>query len=224
MLRSQSQKETTDKKKGRILMNELLLRYPKLKSAENEIKAALKTLISVYENGGTLFVCGNGGSAADCDHIVGELVKSFKIKRPITAELEEKLINQGELGSSLAVLLERGLPAVSLCEHNSLSTAYANDRDPYAVFAQQLSVLGRKGDALIALTTSGNSQNCLYAATVAKAMGISVISITGENGGKISRIADVAMKLPETETYLVQELTLPVYHYLCAELEKHFFS
>ena len=124
----------------------------------------------------------------------------------------------------LSVLLERGLPAISLCEHNSLSTAYANDRDPYAVFAQQLSVLGSHGDTLIVLTTSGNSKNCLYAATVAKAYGINVISITGESGGKISDLADVAIKLPEHETYLVQELTLPLYHYLCAALEKHFFS
>lgn len=205
-------------------MDQLILRYPKLEKVKNEITGALKTLITTYENGKKLFVCGNGGSAADCDHIVGELMKSFKMKRPVTKETEKKLEEASPLGKELSVLLERGLPAISLCEHNSLSTAYANDRDPYAVFAQQLSVLGSHGDTLIVLTTSGNSKNCLYAATVAKAYGINVISITGESGGKISDLADVAIKLPEHETYLVQELTLPLYHYLCAALEKHFFS
>ena len=205
-------------------MDQLILRYPKLEKVKNEITGALKTLINTYENGGKLFVCGNGGSAADCDHIVGELMKSFKMKRPVTAETAKKLENEGELGKELVALLEGGLPAISLCEHKALSTAYANDRDPYAVFAQQLSVLGRNGDALIALTTSGKSKNCLYAATVARAYGITVISITGEGGGKLAEMADVAIKLPERETYLVQELTLPVYHYLCAALEEHFFS
>ena len=205
-------------------MDQLISRYPKLDVVKGEIAGALKVLIATYENGGKLFVCGNGGSAADCDHIVGELMKSFKMKRPVTEETSKKLASQGELGAELSALLERGLPAISLCEHNSLTTAYANDRNPYAVFAQQLSVLGREGDALIALTTSGNSKNCLYAATVANALGIKVISITGEAGGKISDLANVSIKLPERETYLVQELTLPLYHYLCAELEKHFFS
>lgn len=205
-------------------MDNLIARYPKLEAVRYPITGALELLISTYENGGKVLACGNGGSSADCDHIVGELVKSFKIKRPISAEFAKSLNEQGELGTALASLLEAGLPAISLCEHNALSTAYANDRYPYAVFAQQLSVLGCKGDVLIALTTSGNSKNCLYAATVAKAMGIKVISITGEAGGKISALADVAIKLPESETYLVQELTLPLYHYLCAELEKHFFS
>ena len=205
-------------------MDQLILRYPELKKVRNEIAGALSTLIKTYENGGKLFVCGNGGSAADCDHIVGELMKSFKMKRPVTAETAEKLASAGEMGAELSLLLERGLPAISLCEHNSLSTAYANDRDPYAVFAQQLSVLGREGDTLLALTTSGNSKNCLYAATVAKAYGISVISVTGKAGGRIAELADVAIKLPENETYLVQELTLPLYHYICAAQEEHFFS
>ncbi len=204
-------------------MDNLLKRYPALESVKNEISAALEILKSTYTQGGKLLVCGNGGSAADCDHIVGELMKCFKIKRPIKPEFAKKLAEMGEDGQTLASLLEAGLPAISLCEHNSLSTAYANDRDPYAVFAQQLSVLGNEGDTLIALTTSGNSKNCVYAATVARAKGMNVISITGCGGGKISALADVAIKLPEKETYLVQELTLPIYHYLCAELEKHFF-
>jgi D-sedoheptulose 7-phosphate isomerase len=205
-------------------MENLLKRYPSLEAVKNEISLALDTLKSTYENGGKLLVCGNGGSAADCDHIVGELMKCFKIKRPIKPEFAEKLSEMGEDGELLSTLLEAGLPAISLCEHNSLSTAYANDRNPYAVFAQQLSVLGNEGDTLIALTTSGNSKNCVYAATVAKAKGMKVISITGQGGGKISALADVAIKLPEKETYLIQELTLPIYHYLCAELENYFFG
>lgn len=205
-------------------MNELLKRYPALGAAEAEITAAFELLVKTYENGGKLLLCGNGGSAADCDHIVGELMKSFKLKRPIKPEFANCLKNMGDDGVMLTSFLEDGLPAISLCEHNSLSTAYANDRQPYAVFAQQLSVLGNEGDTLIALTTSGNSKNCIYAATVAKAKKINVISITGRGGGRIADLSDVAIRLPESETYLVQELTLPVYHYLCARLEKHFFG
>ena len=205
-------------------MNDLVSRYPALSSVAGEIKDAYELLKSTYESGKKVLLCGNGGSAADCDHIVGDLMKSFKIKRPISSELSKKLKTMGAEGEALSSLLEAGFPAVSLCEHNSLSTAYGNNRDPYAVFAQQLSVLGNEGDTLIALSTSGNSKNCLYAATLAKAMGIKVISVTGALGGKISALADVAIKLPETETYLVQELTLPLYHYLCTELEKHFFG
>jgi D-sedoheptulose 7-phosphate isomerase len=151
-------------------------------------------------------------------------MKSFKVKRPIAPAFESSLKSLGEDGVYLAKALEAGLPAVSLCEHNSLSTAYANDRTPDAVFAQQLSVLGSKGDTLLALTTSGNSRNCVLAAIAAKAKGMKVISITGESGGKIAELSDVTIKLPEKETYLVQELTLPVYHFLCAELEKYFFN
>lgn len=205
-------------------MENLLKRYPALEDVSNEIHAALSLLIETYKNGGKLLLCGNGGSAADCDHIVGELMKSFKTKRPIEPVFKNSLKCLGESGAYLAETLEAGLPAISLCEHNSLSTAYSNDRAPDAVFAQQLSVLGNKGDALLALTTSGNSRNCVLAAITAKAKGIKVISITGEGGGKIAELSDITIKLPETETYLTQELTLPVYHFLCAELEKHFFN
>ena len=205
-------------------MEKLLEKHPALAKCKIELEDALDILISSYTKGGTLFACGNGGSSADADHIVGELMKSFKMKRPIAPTLKESLENLGEDGAYLAKTLEAGLPAVSLCEHNSLSTAYGNDRAPDAVFAQQLSVLGSKGDTLLALTTSGNSQNCVLAAIAAKAKGLSVIAITGQDGGRIAKLADVTVKLPESETYLVQELTLPLYHYLCAELEKNFFG
>ena len=205
-------------------MEELIKRHARLECVKNEINEALALIIRTYENGGKLLLCGNGGSAADCDHIAGELMKSFKLKRPIGPLLACKLGTLGDEGKELAPLLEMPLTAVSLCEHNSLTTAYGNDREPDAVFAQQLLGHGRAGDTLIALTTSGNSKNCVYAATRAKAIGIRVISVTGALGGRISELADVAIKLPENETYLVQELTLPLYHYLCAETEKHFFD
>ena len=134
------------------------------------------------------------------------------------------LNSMGEDGQFIAPLLERPMTAISLCEHNSLSTAYGNDRCSDSVFAQQLLGYGNEGDVLLALTTSGNSKNCVYAATLAKAMGIRVVSITGSEGGKIAALSDISIKLPEKETYLVQELTLPIYHYLCAELEDHFFG
>lgn len=205
-------------------MKNLIERYPLLSSVKEEILAAYELLYTTYTNEGKLLLCGNGGSAADCDHITGELMKSFKLKRPISDTLASKLNDMGEDGKFIATLLEEPLTAISLCEHNSLTTAYENDRHPDTAFAQQLLGYGKKGDVLLALTTSGNSKNCIYAATLAKAMGIRVISITGATGGKIASLSDVSIKLPETETYLVQELTLPIYHYICAELEKSFFG
>lgn len=202
----------------------LFKRYPKLTSVKDEVALARKLLIDTYENGGKLLLCGNGGSAADCEHIAGELLKSFKRRRPISRELADGLSKFGPDGEHIAGRLEGALEAISLCGHPALSTAYANDVDPYMVFAQQVNGLGREGDLLIALTTSGNSKNCVYAAMTAKAKGMKVISITGEGGGRIASVSDVALKLPERETYLVQELTLPIYHYLCAELEDHFFG
>lgn len=205
-------------------MKLLLESYPALRCAQNDIEKALSLLIDMYKRGGKLLCCGNGGSASDCEHIVGELMKSFRLKRPVTPELKEKLSVYGEDGVKLADTLEMGLPALSLCGHSALSTAYGNDRDPYMVFAQQLNGFGCAGDTLLALTTSGNSRNCLLAAYAAKAKEMKVIAITGQGGGRMSEIADVCIALPEKETYLVQELTLPVYHFLCAKLEERFFS
>lgn len=205
-------------------MKFLLERYPELLCVQNDIEKALALITDMYENGGKLLCCGNGGSASDCEHIVGELMKSFRLKRPISPELEEKLSVYGEDGIALAQTLESALPAISLCGHSALSTAYGNDRDPNMVFAQQVNGFGRAGDVLLALTTSGNSKNCLLAAYVAKAKGMKVVSITGEGGGKISDVSDVCIALPEKETYLVQELTLPVYHFICEKLEEKFFS
>lgn len=205
-------------------MEKLIERYPELSAVSKDIENAVTLLADMYKRGGKLLCCGNGGSAADSEHIVGELMKCFKIKRPIKKELADSLAEYGKEGRELAETLEEALPAISLCGHSALSTAYGNDRNAYMVFAQQVNGFGNSGDTLLALTTSGNSANCIYAATVAKAKGMKVIGITGRSGGRLSQLADICIRIPETETYLVQELTLPVYHFICARLEAIFFG
>lgn len=205
-------------------MEKLIERYPELSAVSKDIENAVTLLADMYKRGGKLLCCGNGGSAADSEHIVGELMKCFKIKRPIKKELADSLAEYGKEGRELAETLEEALPAISLCGHSALSTAYGNDRNAYMVFAQQVNGFGSSGDTLLALTTSGNSANCIYAATVAKAKGMKVIGITGRSGGRLSQLADICIRIPETETYLVQELTLPVYHFICARLEAIFFG
>ena len=211
-------KETT-----KAILMELSERYPTLQPLERDILSAFETMKSAYEKGGRLYVCGNGGSSSDSEHIVGELMKCFKKKRPLPVEMQEKLASFGEKGERLSATLENGLRAVSLCGHSGLSTAYANDRDPMLVFAQQLSVWGREGDVLMTLSTSGNSQNCVYAALVAKAKGMKTIALVGGMGGELKTLCDVSIVAPEKETYKVQELHLPIYHCLCAMLEEEFF-
>lgn len=205
-------------------MEKLLKRYPSLSAVSGDIDAAVELLTDMYRQGGKLLCCGNGGSAADSEHIVGELMKCFKIKRPIKKELSDALLKYGKEGAELSETLEASLPAISLCGHSALSTAYGNDRNAYMTFAQQVNGFGQAGDTLLALTTSGNSLNCIYAAITAKAKGMRVIGITGAGGGRLSSLADVCIRIPESETYLVQELTLPVYHYICARLEEIFFK
>ena len=205
-------------------MEQLLTNYPALEACRESIEKTYAILEGSFENGGKLLLCGNGGSAADCEHIVGELMKSFLLKRPMTGDMALRFASFGEDGAALFQKLERGLPAISLCGHSSLSTAFGNDKDASMTFAQQVFGYGRAGDVLLALSTSGNSKNCVYAAETAKALGLKVVSITGEGGGRLSRLSDVCIALPETETFRVQELTLPVYHWLCAALEKRFFA
>ena len=185
---------------------------------------AFQTICKAYNNGGVLYVCGNGGSAADAEHIVGELMKSFRKKRPADAKIQESLTQMfGETGRILGETLEGGLPAISLCSHVSLKSAVANDTDPANIYAQQLFSLGRAGDCLIAISTSGNAENCVRAAMIAKLTGMKTIALTGEKGGRLKEIAEVTISVPEHETYAVQELHLPVYHCLCAMLEEELF-
>ncbi len=207
------------------MINDLLKRYEKLKCIEKELVEAKNKWIECYENGGKILACGNGGSCADCDHIVGELMKGFLNKRSLTeAEKQQMLTNCPEISEKWLCMLQKGLPAVSLCSMNAANTAFLNDVDAELVYAQQLMGLGKKGDVLLCFSTSGNSKNVYAAAVVAKSLGITVIGFTGKTGGKLKNIVDLCICADEEETYKIQELHLPIYHYLCAEVEKHFFG
>ncbi len=205
------------------ILQELFIRYPQLEGQREAVCEAFRAVKEMFAAGGTLFTCGNGGSAADAEHIVGELVKSFRKKRAVDVDLVCRLQAMGEDGVRISRSLEGGVPCIALTSHPALSTAYANDREPVAVFAQQLSVFGKTGDMLIVISTSGNSQNCVYAAMVAKAMGIKTLALTGGQDSRLLQLADYTVKVPETETYKIQELHLPIYHALCAYVEEELF-
>lgn len=206
-------------------INLLVERYPVLVPIKENIIEAYLIMQECYENDCKLLIAGNGGSAADAEHIAGELMKRFKILRPVPEKFAIELEKiDSERGKTLAKNLERGLMAIPLVAHEALSTAYINDVDGLGVFAQQLYGFGRKGDVFLGISTSGNSKNVINATVVAKAIGLKVIGLTGANGGELADVADVAIKVPETETYMIQELHLPVYHCLCLMLEDHFFG
>ena len=206
-------------------VDELCSRYNKLEMCRNSIIEAYQILEEAYIGDHKLLIAGNGGSAADSEHIAGELMKRFKIARPVPLEFKKKLIEiDSERGEALSHNLERGLMAIPLVAHEALTTAYINDVDGLGVFAQQLYGFGRKGDVFFGISTSGNSKNVMSATVVARALGIKVIGLTGKSGGELATIADVAIKVPETETYKIQELHLPVYHCLCLMLEDRFFG
>lgn len=203
----------------------LIDRYPELSGAKEEISEAYQILESCYAKGGKLLVAGNGGSAADAEHIVGELMKGFKLPRKPETCFAEKLVTENqELGSVLAENLQGALPAIALDGHPALSTAYMNDCEPLLCFAQQVNGYGKVGDVFLGISTSGNSKNVLYAATTAHAKGMKVIGLTGEKSSKLEQMSDVCIKVPQTETYMIQELHLPVYHCLCLMLEERFFG
>lgn len=203
----------------------LVERYPKLETVRQEIIDAYLLMEESYENGGKLLIAGNGGSAADSEHIAGELMKRFKILRPVSKEYAEKLKGVDPVrGVELSKNLECSLMALPLVAHEALTTAYINDVDGLGVFAQQLFGYGRKGDVFLGISTSGNSKNIMNATVVARASGIKVVGLTGAKGGELAKVADVAVKAPETETYMIQELHLPIYHCWCLMLEDHFFG
>ena len=207
------------------MIDELIKRYPCLSACEDDIKKATDEIISCFEKGGKLLLCGNGGSCSDCEHIAGELMKGFLKMRPLTDEkktqmkaacplVEDEILNQ----------LQRGLPASPLSSFTALNSAFCNDVNAELVYAQTLTALAKEQDVLFAISTSGNSKNVVNAAKVAQALGIIVISLTGRDGGKIRELSDICICVPEIETYKIQELHLPIYHYLCAEIEKYFFD
>ena len=203
----------------------LIERYPILEACREDIITAYEIMEESYTNDHKLLVAGNGGSAADSEHIAGELMKRFKIPRPVPIGFAEKLIDiDNERGKNLAKNLERGLIAIPLVAHEALTTAYINDVDGLGVFAQQLYGFGRPGDVFLGISTSGNSKNVISATVVARALGIKVIGLTGGSGGELAKVADVAIRVPETETYIIQELHLPIYHCLCLMLEERFFG
>ena len=202
----------------------LIGRYPKLIGCRADILRASELLISLFQRGWTLFTCGNGGSAADADHIVGELAKGFLKKRSVGADLRGRLAESYEDGEEFASRLQVGLPAVSLHSQSALLTAFANDCDPSMIYAQTLLALAKPGDALLAISTSGNSENAVNAAKLAKVIGLTVIALTGERESKLSALADCAVRVGDTPTYRVQELHLPVYHWLCAKIEDTFYK
>lgn len=205
-------KETT----GEIL-RELLVRYPDLEGCQECIAAAFDILLGCYRAGGKVLVCGNGGSASDAEHIVGELLKKFKKHRDIPAAVAAKLRPE------IAARLEGSLPAISLVSMSGIITAFANDVAWETAFAQQVLGLAKPGDVLITLSTSGNSTNCVAAAEVMKAVGGKTIALTGAHESRLSAVCAATIRVPETETFKVQELHLPVYHSLCAMLEEELF-
>ncbi len=203
----------------------LIERYPKLVVCEEQLQEAYEILESAYTKGRKLLVCGNGGSASDSEHIVGELMKEFKLKRKIYADQAELMKSiDTEMGLILAENLQGALPAITLTGHSSLTTAFMNDSEPELVFAQQVNGYGKQNDVFLGISTSGNSRNVIYAAITAKSKGLKVIGLTGMKDSKLKSLADICICVPETETYKIQELHLPVYHCLCMMLEEHFFG
>ena len=208
----------------KAIFEELFQRYPALEVCRNEIWKAYEIIKASYENGGKLLIAGNGGSAADSEHIVGELMKGFVKPRKLSDEFVSKLKNVDEhMGEELGEKLQGALPAIALVDHVALSTAYLNDVDPLLGFAQQINGYGDEDDVFLAISTSGNSKNILYSCTIAKAKGMKVVGLTGKDGGKLKDMSDVAIIVPESETFKIQELHLPVYHCLCLMLEETFY-
>ena len=203
----------------------LIDRYPQLLECRESIQAAYDILKEAYAKDRKLLVCGNGGSASDSEHIVGELMKEFKLKREVYHDQAEAMQRiDPELGGILAKHLQGALPAIALTGHSSLTTAFMNDSNPELIFAQQVNGYGNAGDVFLGISTSGNSRNILFAAVTAKSKGLKVIGLTGQKPNRLAQLADVCIQVTETETYKIQELHLPVYHCLCMMLEEHFFG
>lgn len=206
-------------------LDTLVQRYPQLMVCRADIANAYELLVECFEHGGKLLIAGNGGSAADSEHIVGELMKSFRSPRKLPQEYADRLIAvHPELGETLAGNLQGALPAIALDGHFALSTAYQNDCEPLLCFAQQVNGYGNPGDVFLGISTSGNSKNVLYAAVTAKAKDMRVIGLTGQKDSMLSEMANVCIKVPERETYMIQELHLPVYHTICLMLELRMFE
>jgi D-sedoheptulose 7-phosphate isomerase len=203
------------KQSVQVIFDKLFEDYPAISTCKSSVENVYKILCDTYKNGGKILVCGNGGSAADSEHIVGELMKGFLCKRKV---------NDNRLTDELKEKLQGALPAISLTSQTAIMTAFNNDCDPDFAFAQQVYGYGKENDLLIAITTSGNSKNVLKAVEVANCIGVKSLALTGCDGGKIKEMATVTITAPSDETYKIQEYHLPIYHYLCAMVEKEFFG
>ena len=201
-----------------IFVNQLIERFPQLQNCKDEIKKTILVIENMHKNGGKLLLAGNGGSCSDCEHISGELLKGFRSKRKPSAE------DTKGLESEIADKLQLGISAVPLASLTALSSAFNNDVDPNLTFSQLVFALGKKEDVFMGLSTSGNANNICNAVKVAKSKGLLTIGLTGEKGGELGKLCDITIKVPETETYKVQELHLPTYHAICAQVEYDIFG
>jgi phosphoheptose isomerase len=218
-------KTNSEKMADITIPGNLFARYPELKGAEADILDSARLLVTCFENGGKMLICGNGGSSADSDHIAGELMKGFEHPRPVNDVLLRKLHESGgERGIHLGKKLQHGFPVISLSSHTALITAIANDNDPDLIFAQQVAAYGRKDDVLLAISTSGNSRNVLDALITARALDLVTIGMTGESGGSMIPLCDSLIRVPGYRTSSIQELHFPVYHTLCLIIENYFFG
>ena len=202
----------------------LMQRYPELEVCRDSIVQAVQGLILSYKSGGKLLVCGNGGSSADCAHIVGELMKAFVLPRRLTEAQRETLRVAGDMDESMGGLLQQGLPAVDLTAQAGLNTAFLNDAEPALCFAQQAFAYSKQGDVLLGLSTSGNSENAVKAGIAAKSKGAFTIGLTGERHCRMDEVFDLVIHVPAKETYRIQEYHLSVYHAICLAVEQEFFG
>jgi len=206
-------------------IEQLISSYPDLQVCAPDIQAAFELLQDCYQRGGKVLTCGNGGSAADAEHIVGELMKGYLLKRPVAEEIRGKLVSTSPKdGAYLANHLQGALPAISLVSQTSLLSAIANDTASDMVFAQQVYAYGREEDTLIGISTSGNARNVIYAMQVARALGLQTMGLTGATGGALKPLCEVCICVPGENTPAIQERHLPIFHVLCAMLEEEFFA
>lgn len=212
------------REKTRFFIDNLVERYPRLDSCYDAISQTVEIMIDCYKNGNKIMTCGNGGSASDAQHIVGELMKAFILPRSLSDEEQEKIRKVSSHANYMCNNLQGALPAISLVSETALITAYSNDMAPDLVFAQQVYGYGNSGDILFAISTSGNSKNVIYACEVAKSKDVKVVALTGKSGGKLKELSDVLINVPEEKTSIIQELHLPVYHAICLALENEFFG
>lgn len=213
------------KKSTNLLIENLIIRFPKLSNCKQEIENSILEIVNYYKNNGKLLICGNGGSASDSLHMVGELMKSFVLPRKLENKYIDKIKNIFPQEAEYFISnLQSSLPAIALVSEISLITAYSNDNNSELVFAQQVLGYGNEEDILIAISTSGNSKNVIYASQISKIKGMKVILLTGKFGGKLKEISDININVEEEETYIIQEYHLPIYHTICLGVEKEMFG